>query len=55
MLRLLSWNGSEVTDAPAGYVCWDAPHDGAARINYEEHEAPLSGLPASLAWGEKYH
>ena len=40
-----------LTAAPVGYGFWDAPRDGAARINHGAHEAPLSGLPSSLAWG----
>jgi len=49
MLGRLSWYCSDCTDAPEGYVCWDTPHDGDARIHYVEHEAPLEGLPSSLA------
>jgi len=50
MLGLLSWDGSAGTNAPAGHGCWDAPHDGDARIHHVEYEAPRKGLPASLAW-----
>jgi hypothetical protein len=50
MLGRLSWDCSDCTDAPEGHVCWDTPHDGDARIHHVEHEAPLEGLPSSLAW-----
>jgi hypothetical protein len=40
MLRRLSWDCSDVTDAPAGHIFWNAPRDGNTRIHHVEHEAP---------------
>jgi len=50
MLGLLSWDVSDFTDSPEGHFFWYAPLDGDACITHVEHEAPLEGLPASLAW-----
>ena len=50
MLGLLSWDVSDVTDSPDGHFFWYEPLDGDARITHVSHEAPLEGLPASLAW-----
>jgi hypothetical protein len=50
MLCLLIWNCSDCTDAPEGHFFWYELLDGDARINHVEHEAPLEGLPSSLAW-----
>jgi hypothetical protein len=46
---LLRWDVSELTDSPEGHFFWYEPLDGDARVHHGSHEAPLEGLPSSLA------
>jgi hypothetical protein len=50
MRCLLRWDFSDFTDSAEGHFFWYAPLDGDVRIDHGSHEAPLEGLPSSLAW-----